>query len=229
MTYLILHKISKVLTLILFSILILVMVLLNFPESENFYGDYDVTVTLISIIIFWFLLYPIIYYQDILEQYKNKQMSRLYFVLLMTIGIISTLIISIFSIMATFGLGLLFIIPYIILLIKENIKHSTLESLPSANFLNKIKAVKSSKIPQIQNTSELVLVSLIVGLFIGVILGYVLGETQYFHRQGARLAEVHKEQAYLTEFKFNYLAFFVGSIISGGILYLFLSNNTKKE
>ena len=78
------------------------------------------------------------------------------------------------------------------------------------------------------NNQEIKIVSIIVGVLVGLLLGYIFGETQYYNFKGHRINENYISNSTVKVFKFNYLLFICGLIVSSGISYLTL-NKIKKD
>lgn len=77
------------------------------------------------------------------------------------------------------------------------------------------------------NKQEIKIVSIIVGVLVALLLGYLFGETQFYNFKGHRINESYVSDSTVKVFKFNYLLFICGFIVSSGISYLILNKDRK--
>ncbi|MDY3521073.1 hypothetical protein PG644_05425 [Riemerella anatipestifer] len=78
------------------------------------------------------------------------------------------------------------------------------------------------------NNQEIKIISIIVGVLVALLLGYLFGETQFYNFIGHRVDEDFVGST-VKVFKFNYLLFICGFIVSSGITYLLLNNKVKNN
>ncbi|MDY3538412.1 DUF805 domain-containing protein [Riemerella anatipestifer] len=94
-----------------------------------------------------------------------------------------------------------------------------IQKIKQMKFINKINSLNLS-------SDEIIVLSAVTGTFVATLLGCILGETIYYYNDGNRTDDSSYDYS---EFHFNYVCAIASFIIVGGLVYLYLNRENKKN
>lgn len=241
-----LGKITDVIGKLLFGLLVTVMIVIVFAMQLTKYQN-EVLSNKIAVIlgttvaaaIFYFALR--ILFRPIYNLNKNIQLrmgdklTSQQFKSKWLISLICSVLISLLPVIPTFGFSIVIMIPQFLLLHNSNKKLIQQDSLSNfhntSNLSDKPLSYKSLfrfNLKKMTKQEQLIL-TVIIGIIVGLFFGYIIGENQYYSPTGRRINLSNINNNSVKVFKFNYLLFFCGFVISSGTSYLLISRMSQQK
>ncbi|GAA5091488.1 hypothetical protein GCM10023210_18930 [Chryseobacterium ginsengisoli] len=241
-----LGKMTEIIGKFLFGLLVAIIIVVAFAMQLTKYQNNGLSEkiavmigTLLCMVILIFILRlifkPIYNLNSEIQLIKEGKLDPQSFKTKWLISLICSAIVSILPILPSFGLSIIIMLPQFLLLYKSNKSLNQQSNLSyfkdASNQAGRFIHNKSSFRVNFKNMTkqEYLVLILIVGIVIGLFLGYITGENQYFNAIGNRINVSNVNDNSVKVFKFNYLLFFCGFIISSGLSYLLISIKSKKQ
>lgn len=241
-----LGKMTEIIGKLLFGLLVAIIIVVAFAMQLTKYQNKDFSEKIAVVIgaivgigvlyiVLRLLFRPIYNLNRNIQLRKEGKLNFQQFKTKWLMCLICSIIICLLPIIPTYGLSIVVMIPQFLLLHYANrnlIQQTNLSNFQDVNtntdrFLYHKNAFRLN-LKNMTKQEQLILIT-IIGIVAGLLLGYITGENQYYTSTGRRINLNNVDIDSVKIFKFNYLLFFCGFIISSGLSYLLISRKFNKQ